>query len=407
MEDNKDQFVANTVEAKVYELLSQYAGENESVEYNKITDLYFPKGLKKLGWPANTYVEIKYRLVWSSLNIIRHIYDQVAPAKFIVIYFDGGDAVSYIEKNQVLAGRVDFISYIELSRPLKVRTRTKLKLSIDDQRRLIDRARRDFRENRITLFLGAGVSASAGVPAWNTLLEELCIRKGISKFDADVNSIVKGRVVIDKYKEQNKALELTDFYNDMRSVLYQNVRESKLIKSIANWAHKGNVEAIITYNYDNLIEEEINKEQNKCQSIFDKTRTSQMPVYHVHGYIAKEEGQSPIVLGEQEYHDIYAESYNWGSVEQLHALCRTSCFFIGLSMSDPNLRRLLDISNKGGEIESSHYVFLRRVDYNIPFMEKIMGGFGVSCIWYDRHEDLPKLLDEIVGLPIRRSVIAK
>ena len=395
MEDNKDQFVANTVEAKVYELLSQYAGENESVEYNKITDLYFPKGLKKLGWPANTYVEIKYRLVWSSLNIIRHIYDQVAPAKFIVIYFDGGDAVSYIEKNQVLAGRVDFISYIELSRPLKVRTRTKLKLSIDDQRRLIDRARRDFRENRITLFLGAGVSASAGVPAWNTLLEELCIRKGISKFDADVNSIVKGRVVIDKYKEQNKALELTDFYNDMRSVLYQNVRESKLIKSI------------ITYNYDNLIEEEINKEQNKCQSIFDKTRTSQMPVYHVHGYIAKEEGQSPIVLGEQEYHDIYAESYNWGSVEQLHALCRTSCFFIGLSMSDPNLRRLLDISNKGGEIESSHYVFLRRVDYNIPFMEKIMGGFGVSCIWYDRHEDLPKLLDEIVGLPIRRSVIAK
>ena len=210
-----------------------------------------------------------------------------------------------------------------------------------------------------------------------------------------------------KYEDVDVNPYLSDFYNDMRSVLYQNVRESKLIKSIANCVHKGNVEAIITYNYDNLIEEEINKKGDKCQSIFDKTRTNQMPVYHVHGYIAKVDGQSPIVLGEQEYHDIYAESYNWGSVEQLHALCRTSCFFIGLSMSDPNLRRLLDISNKGGEMESSHYVFLRRVDYNIPFMEKIMEGFGVNCIWYDRHEDLPKLLDEIVGLPIRRSVIAK
>ena len=123
-----------------------------------------------------------------------------------------------------------------------------------------------------------------------------------------------------------------------------------------------------------------------------------MPVYHVHGYIAESGEHSDLILGEQEYHDVYAESYNWGNVEQLHALCRTTCFFIGLSMADPNLRRLLDISNKGSDVEPAHYVFLRRIEYNIPFTETIMRGFGVNCIWYDNHEDLPRILEELISL---------
>ena len=59
--------------------------------------------------------------------------------------------------------------------------------------------------------------------------------------------------------------------------------------------------------------------------------------------------KSLIVLGEKEYHKIYQEPYNWGNIEQLHALNRNVCFFIGLSMNDPNLRRLIDGSNEDGE----------------------------------------------------------
>ena len=98
------------------------------------------------------------------------------------------------------------------------------------------------------------------------------------------------------------------------------------------------------------------------------------------------------MLGEKEYHKVYQEAYNWGNVEQLHALCRNVCFFIGLSMRDPNLRRLIDISNDGGEIERVHYAFLRKSENDVPFMEKIMRGFGVNCIWYDEHEDLPRMI---------------
>ena len=63
---------------------------------------------------------------------------------------------------------------------------------------------------------------------------------------------------------------------------------------------------------------------------------------------------------------------------------------------DPNLRRLIDISIDGSEIEPVHYAFLRRIEYDVPFMEKIMRGFGINCIWYNNFEDLPNLIYQLI-----------
>ncbi len=51
--------------------------------------------------------------------------------------------------------------------------------------------------------------------------------------------------------------------------------------------------------------------------------------------------------------------------------------------------------NLGGEVEPVHYAFLRKIEYDVPFMEKVMRGFGVNCVWYDRHEELPELLESL------------
>ena len=270
-----------------------------------------------------------------------------------------------------------------------------------------EKAKNALKNNKISLFLGAGVSASAGVVAWDSLLEQLCIKKGVGKIDGDINSVVKGRYIIDEYIDEKRQKDKNskkdevipdEFYQDMRSILYASTRDSLLIKSLAKLIKKCKIESIISYNYDDLVEQEV-KKINPCYSVYSKARPiddDSYPIYHVHGFIPKDGDWSEIVLGEKEYHKIYQESYNWGNVEQLHALCRSTCFFIGLSMTDPNLRRLIDISIEGSEIEPVHYAFLRRIEYNVPFMEKIMRGFGVNCIWYDNHEDLPKLLDSLI-----------
>lgn len=128
------------------------------------------------------------------------------------------------------------------------------------------------------------------------------------------------------------------------------------------------------------------------------------------------------VLSEESYHELYREVYQWSNVEQLHALNNTVCVFIGLSMTDPNLRRLLEFSyTQGEEDQIPHYAFLRKSHFeyaeqpnnsgkkewkvvstvkqdkeNREIIEEMLRELGVNVIWYDDHKDLPDKLDDLL-----------
>lgn len=157
-----------------------------------------------------------------------------------------------------------------------------------------------------------------------------------------------------------------------------------------------------------------------------------LPIYHVHGIIPKTGPTDTVVFSEEEYHKRYSNSFHWSNVEQLHALSRMHCFFIGLSMTDPNLRRLLDIAhNMNTTNEDTHFAFLRRTkkndycmpevqksckyvhiskslvdekkqkeiyDLNYGVIESIFRDLGVQIIWYEDFDELPKLLSNVFEL---------
>ena len=397
----------STFEHEVYNILSKCLSEGEALLFDKKFDFSAPNGIKKLKWPKETFIEVKYRLIYNSFSRIKYYYDALQPQKLIVIVFDFDNESPRLYNNVQLAGRnIEILSYDSLIKKIetlpnnlqeKPNKKDEATYWREKDSNIREKASNALKNNKISLFLGAGVSASAGVVTWNSLLEQLCIKRGISKIDSDIESVVKGRYIIDEYKKEEKKIP-DEFYQDMRNILYSNTKDSSLIKSLAKIIKECKIESIISYNYDDLIEQEV-KKTNPCYSVYAKTRPiddKSYHVYHVHGFIPKEGEWSEIVLGEKEYHKIYQESYNWGNVEQLHALCRSTCFFIGLSMTDPNLRRLIDISIEGSEIEPAHFAFLRRIEYNVQFTEKVLRGFGVNCVWYDKHEDLPKLLNSLI-----------
>ena len=398
----------STYEKDVYAVISRALSENETLQFDRIFDFKAPNGIKKLQWPNDTAIEVKYRLIYSSLSAIKYNFEHTSLKKLVVVVFENGNVPRMIQNHNVDYGRdVEVLSYDELIKKINISSKNnknKILFDIDNEytnkqnSTIHQKAENALKNDKISLFLGAGVSASAGVVTWNSLLEQLCVKNDISKLDSDIDSVIKARYVIDEYKRLH-VNDIDKFNADMREILYENTHPSQLISSISKLILNCSIESVITYNYDDLIEQNVNINGTKCYSVYNKSRPINgdcLPIYHVHGFIPKDGACSEIVLGEKEYHKIYQESYNWGNVEQLHALCRSTCFFIGLSMMDPNLRRLIDISIDGSEIEPVHYAFLRRIEYDVPFMEKIMRGFGINCIWYNNFEDLPNLIYQLI-----------
>lgn len=447
-------------EREVYKLISMCLSENETLLFDEHFDFCAPMGVKKLEWEKETFIEVKYRLMPYSFEKIKYNFDLISPRRLIVICHDERDIPIPIPDFRLVShisipGRpVDFLSYGKLLK--KVESLNLLgsglsKEEIDDADRKVTigkdeynivRAKNALKNDRVSLFLGAGVSISADIVDWENLLKKLCAKRNLGEIENKnhpVDEITKGRCIIDSYKKedperkklkneieqesdtQKKARlekellkqdeELPDgFYDDMRNILYANTHPSELIESIANLITKCKIESIISYNYDDLVEQEINRNQNKyhikCRPIYDKSGPIEdgiRYIYHVHGFLSngsklsKQSKQSKeIILGEKEYHKVYQDSYNWSNVEQLHALNRSKCFFIGLSMTDPNLRRLLDISKDKDLDKAIHYVFLSRKEYDVSFMENTMLSFGINCIWYDNHKDLPDLLRSLL-----------
>lgn len=405
---------SRTFEQIIFNDISKCLSKDETINIHPVFDFYLPDGVKKLDWPQGTAIEIKYKLLFNSLTRIESFYKRANIKKLVVIVLDKfNDGLADFYKQGLFSSEdIEMLSYEKFLKKIESIKNVNKKKGNSDWNNTneinIDKAKYALGNNKISIFLGAGVSSSAGIATWEKILEKLCIKNNIEKIEGSLDNVVKGRYIIDEYKNKKNNGLLSnesdripeDFFKDMRDILYANTKKSKLIKSIANLIVNCNIESIISYNYDDLVEQEVNENRKKsCYPVFNKSRPiygKSFPVYHVHGFIPENGPHSDIVLGEKEYHKIYQESYNWGNVEQLHALCRSTCLFIGLSMKDPNLRRLIDISVDGSELELVHYAFLRKIDYNVNITEKVLRGFGINCIWYNEHEDLPKLLDSLI-----------
>lgn len=390
-------------------------------------DIYLPNGCKALDLSQKSGIEIKFRLTSNPRTFRNKFYNSYYPiSQLYVIYVDNNKfsplndngPITFLSIKELLErSGDDKIEWVEIEKRFDSNTLFNENIK--------DLARKCFMANPVTLFLGAGVGCSAGLPKWEDLLKNLfdyAHSKSRSTFNSSQykdlynecadSSIITGRLIQQIYRDANLNLK-----NAIYSILYKNNQfRSPLINIICELVMSPNrVNSIITYNYDNLIETALNEHyKHPTYSVCDnEPPQSAFPVIHVHGLIDYQNGaKSTIVLSETEYHDIYRRSYHWSNVEQLHALQRTSCFFIGLSMNDPNLRRLLDIvqgeagsrTNNRGTMKHFAYIKSDEVGSRLSSnqqefrknFENILADLGVYVIWYDTFEDLPLELKKLL-----------
>jgi hypothetical protein len=119
------------------------------------------------------------------------------------------------------------------------------------------------------------------------------------------------------------------------------------------------VQAVVNYNYDSIFEDYLISKSVRFTVLSDvhqRIKPGTLPIYHVHGYLKQGGGpKTGIVLSEDDYHAELMAPYSWSNLVQSSFLTRSTCVFVGTSMTDPNLRRLL--RSAAAVTKRIHYAF--------------------------------------------------
>ena len=318
------------------------------------------------------------------------------------------------------------------------------------------------KERKLVFVLGAGVSKNYGLPDWNTLLQKLLIKILESKqktsqnlrFDADTDvlktlfpqsPIILARniqLLLDNLDEGS-------FEHFVRESIYEQINDNKIdrtfeeLQKLCTPYETGlNIDSIITLNFDDILEKYLTPKV--CEPIYEagiQLNLGKLPIYHVHGFLPRKESKekldnsNKIIFSEDVYHQLYNDVYCWSNIVQINKFTNNTCLFIGLSLTDPNLRRLLDVAKKlRGNKSAPHYIIKERynktkiiakvsktgtyeeIDKRKETIQKYEDedllqslfdfieeserrdafSLGVDIIWVDNYnEDIPKILQKI------------
>lgn len=352
------------------------------------------------------------------------------------------------EINELIDENKEKAKYIANSL-FKLEIEKELERSDDDWKKsreeLLNSVKKAYKKGNISLLLGAGVSCSAGLPNWKTLLNSLYANFVNKIFNNDIvdndtieaitNKFIKinnnSTLAVARYLKAGLSQKDDDalFISAVKEALYSSQRtSSSLIESVTNLCipkrSGAKVKSIITYNFDDLIEESLNKVKLEYKTIYkdeEQHDSDELPIYHVHGFIPSRgniDKEVSLIFSEEAYHKVYSEPYHWSNLVQLATLRENNCLMIGLSLSDPNLRRLLEIAVQKRSKNCRHYAFIQRLSNNKliddasnikideisvdkilrthhVIQEKMMESLGTKVIWFEDYGEIPILLDEI------------
>ncbi len=308
----------------------------------------------------------------------------------------------------------------------------------------IDSLRKCFFGDELVLFLGAGVSRDAKIPMWDNLVSDLLVSllsNKLGEFNINLSEYERD-FIIQKLKDSNGNSPLLMaryirqglqelFTETLTQILYKScVNESKLLKSITKLCkplrNGVGIRGVVNYNFDDLIEYNFVKNDISHRAIFregDIPTRDELGVFHVHGFLPRDGkgytnlAKSLLIFSEEGYHNLMLDPYSWSNLIQLNYLRENTCLFIGLSLTDPNLRRLLDIASRKQESDiCKHYAILRGELYhkkdlndsnvnlsniekfdtvNQKLQEEYYKELGLNVIWVDDYDEIPSILEKI------------
>ena len=271
----------------------------------------------------------------------------------------------------------------------------------------------DYKRGRLAVFLGAGVSRQVGLPLWGELLSRMA-ESYIEKDGA--RQAFKKDLQARDLREQARWLKRTlgtEYLECVRQALYRDAYRSGVSTSpvIEVLSKMPGLRAICNYNYDDLLERHPGTQFRAVASAQEWYSRDDIPVYHVHGllpYIGPPRGD--LVLSEDDYHKLANNPLHWANVVQLNLLQECTCLFIGISCTDPNLRRILDLvgNRKSGDtyiiqkmedVDGEGPGDLKAWSVTKEFDSDCFSSIYLRTIWIHSYNEIPEILEACIDLP--------
>jgi hypothetical protein len=276
----------------------------------------------------------------------------------------------------------------------------------------IESLKKAYKARRLSLYLGAGVSAGSGLPTWEGLVVALFM-------SALQDQSRRMRSVFPNYlyacsewflKTRREALEITarkihlyyhgrdhEFLDDLRETLYAGLQQTEnpsdqqrdqgqlrganqTLDAVATLCEKSDslsgISGVVNYNFDDLLERVL-LPQHDVHPVWKTGQLSDggTPIFHVHGYVPSSPPGSDveeIVFTEEQYHRATHDAYSWSNLVQIHHMSSQVGLMIGLSLSDRNMRRLLD-AVKRTPLRPENYALMKRPQWPPPTPQEFEG----------------------------------
>ena len=262
----------------------------------------------------------------------------------------------------------------------------------------------------VDLIMGAGINTDYGAKDWNSLMDSLNndFYKGDYKFADEIehyvgkelftSSMVLKTSGFDSYKSLNRELyefDAAKSFDDPDSTLYH------CVDYIAKHHHT----TVITYNYDTNLEYLLKKRNIRATVVYDDNsfidKEASVDIYHVHGLLPYDKFNESkytdsLIFNESEYYYLYNNPYSWNIAKQLHDFKFNVCIFIGISLTDPDMKRLLELADNYLKF---NFIFMKKEkDYSDTVYRDLTAYFftyDLIVIWIDEYSQINNYLESI------------
>lgn len=241
----------------------------------------------------------------------------------------------------------------------------------------------------ISLFLGAGVSCSAGYPTWGALLKECAEEIGI-QISNDMNLYL-----LAQYYANAKG------YNELKKIVNEHINNFGENSTLVDNLLQFNFKTIWTTNYDTIIEKNLEQRKILSNAIYDDADlvninpNNRVNIYKLNGDISNLKN---IVITQNDLED-YMEKHKILLTFLKKEFVSNTFLFLGYSFKDTlALSCLSEINQCLNDASNYHYAIIPKDEKDscfAMFIEDLEKRYHVKTLVVDEYDDIPIILEKL------------